>query len=89
MDYTPVKEISIKLFRESMPEKVYGLVSENGKNRFFIVVNADLSEDEQAKAFLHECLHIYNDDFNSNQDVNTIEARTHAQLDRLLALKEE
>lgn len=51
MDYTPVKEISIKLFRESMPEKVYGLVSENGKNRFFIVVNADLSEDEQAKAF--------------------------------------
>ena len=53
-----------------------------------IVVNADLSEDEQAKAFLHECLHIYNDDFDhvSSEGVQSVEERTHAQLNRLLAI---
>ncbi len=58
---------------------------------YMIVVNADESPEQQTVTFLHEMLHIWNDDFNNPvDDVQTIEARTHRQLRRLLelALKE-
>ena len=83
---TPDREFNIRVFRERLPAGAHGM-SAPDDNGYLIVVNADESPDEQAKAFLHEMLHIWNDDFNDPVgNVQVIEARTHRQLRRLLEL---
>lgn len=80
-----MREIALRLFHEIMPEGVHGMVAED-HGKYMVVINANESPDEQAKAFLHEMLHIYNDDFNlvADEGVQSIESRTHEQLARLL-----
>ena len=47
-------------------------------NGFYtIVINENLSYEEQRKAYAHEIEHINNDDFYKSQNVSNIEANSH------------
>lgn len=84
--YKPEREFNIRVFREHLPAGAHGMAAPDNDG-YMIVVNADESPDKQAETFLHEMLHIWNDDFNDPVgNVQVIEARTHRQLRRLLEL---
>lgn len=71
--------MQLEIVKMALPESIGGLYSlENDKAT--IVINKNKSELEQEEAFLHECLHLWNNDFDSNSSVDQIEERTHQQL---------
>ena len=76
---------------DDMPNGLHGLVAQHGPVQYSILLNSKDSEDIKAASFLHECLHIYHDDFSSGQTADAIEAKRHAEMGRLLeiAYKEE
>lgn len=67
---------------------VHGITSKD-KNKYFMLINAGESPDEQAAAFIHEMLHIWNRDFESKDSLQEIEARTREQAKRILSLLAE
>lgn len=77
-----MRELNIHLYTEPLPETVRGVVTEN-QGYYIICINNLLSEEEQQQAFIHEMLHIYNNDFNSGDSVQAIEERTHKAAERL------
>ena len=74
------KELSITT--ATLPESIHGLTVKTN-DIYNIYVNNKLDPDSQAAAFLHEMLHIWNDDFNKDADADHIEKQTHAQLKRI------
>lgn len=74
------KELSIST--ADLPESVNGLTV-NTNDIYNIYVNNKLDPDSQAAAFLHEMLHIWNNDFDSQEEADQIELRTHEQLKRI------
>lgn len=91
-EFELVKKINVQVYRAKMPESIHGTVTEDQAGKHMILINSEDSPDGQACAFLHEMLHLWNDDFNrvAVEGVQAVEARTHRQLRRLLelALKE-
>lgn len=67
-----------------LPASVGACMTEQD-GQYLILVNADHTADEQAAAFLHEMLHIWNRDTQSAEPAADIERRTRAQLLRILA----
>lgn len=67
-----------------LPEKVRGLLQQTGGNTYTIYINSELSDDDQAAAFLHEALHLYHDDTNRKDPADAIEQERHAEIKRLL-----
>ena len=81
-----MREIKIHLFHEHFPvDGGASMVCTDDSGVFMVIINADLPEEEQEKAFLHEMLHIYNDDFERvlSEGIQRIETDAHEQLDRL------
>ncbi len=75
----------IQVFKEALPETVRGISAfDESKERFYILINSTLSDEEQRNAFLHEALHIWNDDF-QRKNVQEIEAFTHDFITRFTA----
>ena len=75
-----MREIKIQLFHEHFPvDSAFGMACLDTSGVYMVIINADLPEAEQEKAFLHEMLHIYRDDFTRAQTegVQTIEAQAH------------
>ena len=70
---------------QQLPGSVHGITSKD-KEKYFMLINAEQTPDEQAAAFIHEMLHIWNKDFESGDDLQAIEARTHEQTKRILSL---
>lgn len=54
------------------------------KNIKLSIVESRLPEDDRAAAFLHECLHLWHDDFKAEIPVNALEEERHRELERLL-----
>ena len=81
-----MREITIRLFQEPLPENIHGFCAKDGKDSFIINIDPGMSEDEQALSFLHEMLHIWNRD-HEKSDFNAVENATHAQLTRVLTSK--
>lgn len=79
----PEREITIKLFREPMPENIYGFCAKESDDNFIINIDPNMPADAQARSFLHEMLHIWNRD-HEKDDVGAVETATHAQLARVL-----
>ena len=63
-----------------------GGIIEKEPGAYYIAINEDISPDEQAAAFLHECLHVYHNDFSSGKTVQQIESERHRELKRVLCL---
>ena len=67
-----------------MPKSIHGGVTPVDDEQYMIFINADLPEEEQQRAFLHEMLHIWNRDLDSKgESVQEIESRTHRIIDSL------
>ena len=49
------------------------------RSGFNILINPNLPEETQARAFLHEMLHIWRGDHDSGRDLNQIEQEVHEQ----------
>lgn len=73
-----VKRLNVHLARVDLPDGVHGACcpSNDGGN-YYIIVNANLTAEEQEKAFIHEALHIWHDDFNSGKTAQEIETERH------------
>ena len=73
-----MKEIKIQLYHKHFPvDGCAGMVCTDDSGVFMVIINANLPEEEQEKAFLHEMLHIYRDDFTrvKTENVQAIEAQ--------------
>ncbi len=76
-----MKEIKIQLYHKHFPvDGVAGMACTDDNGVFMVIINADLPEEEQEKAFLHEMLHIYRDDFTRAKSlgVQEVEAQIRA-----------
>lgn len=69
------------LINENMPISVRGFTLFNSKNSIYqIILNCKNSYKSMLRTLFHELLHIFNDDFNHQHDVNTIEIDTHCKI---------
>ena len=69
-----VIDINLKVYKMKLPDNVHGCISKNENNNYIILINETDSRTRQEQAFIHECLHIWNDDFNK-ESVQEIEWR--------------
>ena len=75
------KKIQLSISTANLPESIHGMTLHD--DTFQIWINSNLDADDQAAAFLHEMLHIWNNDFDSKDDADQIEQRTHEQMKRI------
>ena len=80
-----VKDIRVQVYAEHLPDGGHGMIIDADNGEYLMVINEDDPEDVQRTAFLHEMLHIYNDDFERvlSDGIQRIETETHEQLARL------
>ena len=87
------RAIHIDLFitddEDGFPEEVAGACGMCGDDRFKVMVNGTKSKEEQAAAFLHECLHIWHCDHVSGLSADRIEAMRRAELKKLLKIMKD
>lgn len=62
-----------------MPCKIHGAVRENEDGSVTILLNSRDSRERNLKAYQHELKHILRDDLHSEEDIQLIEARAHAE----------
>ena len=60
-----------------MPTKVHEVVTPCLDGGYTVYINSKLSYQERVKAYNHALRHIANNDFWSEEDIQTIEARAH------------
>lgn len=58
------------------PFGVKGSVNKNLDDSYTIIINANLSAEQQKEVYLHELQHIIGEDF-SKEDINKIETSAH------------
>ena len=84
------KNIKIQLVVSDMGTKTRGALacSPDRPNEYMVCVNSNVSEDQQAAAFLHECLHIWHDDLRSNGGIpaGSLEHIRHEELKRIATI---
>lgn len=75
-------DIRIQVFRDKLPQGAHGFVIAAGAGSYQIMINAADPEDEQRSTFLHEMLHVYNNDFQTvaAEGIQSVEIRTHEQI---------
>ncbi len=81
------KQIKLRVIKAEFPGRGRGaLFYDDNDGEYLVMINSKLSEDEQAASFLHECLHLWHDDFNSNVPVRKIEETRAGEVKRLIEL---
>ena len=61
-----------------MPVKIRGYIYEDVETGERVcVLNARLNHESNIETYEHECRHLKNNDFESDESINTIEARAH------------
>lgn len=61
-----------------MPVKIRGYIYEDvATGERVCVLNARLNHESNIETYEHECRHIKNNDFESDESINSIEARAH------------
>lgn len=87
VNFTDERDIHIKFGRTAMPDTIGGVTRARGAlDDFAVLINSTLDDKHQAKAFLHEMLHVYHRDAWSDLDREAIEAERRAELRELLQL---
>lgn len=72
-----MERLTIDIDRHEMPADFHG-ASAWINGRFVVLLNANESEAEQERAFVHEMLHIYRGDHFSTASAEEVEARADA-----------
>ena len=81
------RHIHIKFGKADMPEDFGGVTrSLDREDNYCMLINSALTETKQTAAFLHEALHIYHDDFNSDRPVEVIELERREELKAIARL---
>ena len=57
-----------------------GVVCRDPAGGLMVIINSDLTAAEQAEAFTHEMLHIWNNDFDNTATAGQLEQLRHAAL---------
>ena len=86
---TTRRTIKIQLVTtDEMPESVKGVCGGDDGSGYLVVLNGSKTPDEQALAFLHECLHIYHGDSSKREGktADQLEKERNAELKRLANL---
>lgn len=79
------RQLTATIKTAPLPATIHGVLQQSGNN-YKIYINSDQTNDEQAAAFLHECLHIYHNDSCSPELADSIEHSRRAELLRILKL---
>ena len=79
------RDISIKVLTAPLPETIHAFVTQRDTETYWIFLNSNKSETQQAASFVHECLHIYHRD-TERQDLTAdqIEALRHSETVEIL-----
>lgn len=77
------RTLKLTITVEEMPDGINSAIIEPRGNDYMIAINNRLSQDEQAAAFLHECLHLWHGDCDNPKEADTIEAERRQELARL------
>ena len=83
------RDINIMLvITDELPDTIGGISEDLGDNSFQVAINGNKSEDEQARAFLHECLHIWHGD-HTRKDVTAseLEHERHEEMKRFFMVE--
>lgn len=80
------RDISITLYKTELPDTIHGFCRQRKDGKYIIFLNSAEEPAQQTATFLHECLHIYHDDHNSELDATEIEAIRHSELLEMLEL---
>ena len=80
------RTIKMRIFRGDLPADAHGAAMQRDTNDYQILINQHDSRQRQAACFLHECLHIWHNDFESTKSAGQIEAERHAEMVELLEL---
>jgi len=80
--------MAFTLYKVKMPKTIQGACTLDKRDgKIIVALNADLTEDEQAAAFLHEMLHLYHGDLNKeNTTAREIEEERQEEMQRLLRI---
>jgi Zn-dependent peptidase ImmA (M78 family) len=60
------------LFRD-LPKGAGGFITRDGEDTNYIVINSNLSENKKITALIHEFVHLYRGDLDSDEDIDQIE----------------
>lgn len=75
-----MKNLSIAVFDERLPEDVKGAFAFNqDKETFNIILNAELSDSEQREVFLQECIEVWEDAI-QRKNILEVERITHEMM---------
>ena len=69
--------IDVYIYYVDMPYSISSNVVDNGDGSYTLYLNSRLSYEKNLEGYLHEMKHINNNDFNSFEDIQKIEFRTH------------
>lgn len=72
-----VRRLNVHLAKVDLPDGMRGACCLSNRGGYYIIINTNLTAEEQEKAFIHEALHIWHDDFNSGKTVQEIETERH------------
>lgn len=59
-----------------LPCRVKATSTKNEDGSYTVIINSRLSYEQQLKGYIHEIIHIINNDF-ENKDINSIECKAH------------
>lgn len=78
------RKLSIRLIKTALPDSINGFISGSDADGYIIAINSGLSAEDQERAFIHECLHLWEQGTVKDSSVDEIERETHAKANSLL-----
>ena len=70
----PIEECDYWIRYMKMPPKVYAFVHPNGDGTYIIFLDPRRSRDQQIEDYIHELMHILNEDFYNGKSIIEVEA---------------
>lgn len=70
-----------RIYYEPLPQTIHGVCAKESDNQYIIIINADMSDEQQAESLQHEILHIKRKDFDRTDiTVEQIEINAHREI---------
>ena len=70
----PIEECDYWIRYMQLPPKIYAFVHPNSDGTYIIFLDPRRSRDQQIEDYIHELMHIVNDDFYNGQPIWIVEA---------------
>lgn len=85
---TKERNITLKVITtDELPEEIRGCCARfDRSDNYAMLINGNNDERAQLRSFLHECLHIWRCDYDSERDADEVEKERHEEVEELLAM---